>query len=418
MKKILSVVAFFLVCATTYAGGFRVSLQGNRALAMGHTGVAVVNSAELAFFNPAGLIHLENKLNVSVGGFGVTSNISFQNNEFSQAVEADSPVGTPVYLYASYALSDNFAIGLAIYTPYGSEVEYPTDWVGSHLVNQINLEAIYFQPLFSWKINKAVSLGGGPILANGAVEFNRNLNRTLTDLEGNRSNVTIEDSGVTSFGWTAGVLFNAGEKWKFGFNYRSRIILEAENGDATFSNVPNSPLAGVSNGTIGFNAEIPLPAEWTIGLSYQPNEKWLLALDYVLDEWSAYENLDIDFIPEGVPDSSNPRNYEDAIIVRVGAQYQASNVVTLRGGYYFDESPIREGFFAPETPRNNSHGITGGFSINVNDRISIDASLLYLFFPEIDASFDFFEENGQFVPFGGTYQSNAFSGGVGVSYNL
>jgi long-chain fatty acid transport protein len=38
---------------------------------MGHTGVAVVNSADVLFFNPAGLVHLESKLNVSAGGFGV-----------------------------------------------------------------------------------------------------------------------------------------------------------------------------------------------------------------------------------------------------------------------------------------------------------------------------------------------------------
>ncbi len=418
MKKVLSVAILLLVCATTFAGGFRVSLQGNRALAMGHTGVAIVNNAELAFFNPGGLVYLENKLNVAVGGFGVSSDITFQNEEFAQAVQADSPVGTPAYLYASYGLSDSFALALAVYTPYGSRVEYPIDWVGSHLVNTIDLQAIYVQPLFSWKIIDEISIGGGPILAIGSVEFNRNLSRTLTDLEGNRSNVTVEDSGVTSFGFSAGAFFNISDQWAFGINYRSRITLEAENGDATFSNLPDSPLVGVTNGTIGFNAEIPLPAEWTIGLSYKPSEKWLLALDYVIDEWSAYENLDIDFIPEGVPDSFNPRNYRDAIIVRFGAQYTLNNSLTLRGGYYFDETPIRDGFFSPETPRNNSHGITAGLSFNINERIAIDASFLYLYFPEVDASFDFFEENGQFVPFGGTFQSNAFSGGIGVSYNL
>ena len=52
MKKLLTLAVFTLAMASVYAGGYRVSLQGQRALAMGHTGVAVVNSAELAFFNP------------------------------------------------------------------------------------------------------------------------------------------------------------------------------------------------------------------------------------------------------------------------------------------------------------------------------------------------------------------------------
>jgi long-chain fatty acid transport protein len=31
------------------------------------------------FFNPAGLVHLESKLNVSAGGFGVFSDVKYQN---------------------------------------------------------------------------------------------------------------------------------------------------------------------------------------------------------------------------------------------------------------------------------------------------------------------------------------------------
>ena len=61
--------------AVTYAGGYRVSLQGQRALAMGHTGVAVVHSAELGFFNPSGLVYLENRLNLSVCASGLFSDV-------------------------------------------------------------------------------------------------------------------------------------------------------------------------------------------------------------------------------------------------------------------------------------------------------------------------------------------------------
>ena len=60
MKKVLLLAVFVLAAASTYAGGYRVSLQGNKSLAMGHTGVAVIGSSELVFHNPAGLVFLEN----------------------------------------------------------------------------------------------------------------------------------------------------------------------------------------------------------------------------------------------------------------------------------------------------------------------------------------------------------------------
>ncbi len=427
MKKVLSVFTLLLLSAVVYAGGYRVSLQGNRALAMGHTGVAVVNSAELAFFNPAGLIHLENKFNISAGGFAVFSDVAYQNTNLGTSAQTDSPVGTPVYLYASYRVSDQFALGLAVYTPYGSTVEYPTDWAGSHLVNSIELQSIYVQPLFSWEVVEGrFSIGGGPILAIGSVNFNRNLNRDLTDLEGNRSNVTIDASGITEFGFSFGALLNLddNDKWKLGFNYRSLIDVNVEAGDgvATFANLPDSALAPIDNGEFDFTASLPLPAEWTVGLSYKPNDKWLFALDYNYAEWSAYESLDLQFLGSDgsvALESINPRNYEDASTIRVGAQYSLNEKLDLRAGYYFDESPVQDGFFAPETPRNDSNGFTGGFTYNINEKLAIDASFLYLSFKEIDASFDsFFEADGTPVPFEGTYKSSAVVGGLGVSYKL
>mgnify|MGYP005853645633 CR=1 FL=1 len=419
MKKSLFVFLLVSLALTqVYAGGYRVSLQGNRALAMGHTGVAVINSAEAAFFNPAGLVYLENKLNVSAGAYGIFSSTKWQNSDTGQFAEVEDNVSTPFFLYGSYKLNEWSAVGLAVYTPYGSRVEWQKDWAGSHLVNDIELAAFFIQPLVSLKLSEHFSIGGGPIYATGNVEFNRNINRTLTDENGVRSNVNIDDSGVSEWGWSASFLFTPTDKLRIGFNYRSEIILDAEGGDAVFSNFPDSALVPVSNGQTTFNASLPLPAELTVGLSYQFTEKFLFAFDYNRAFWDVYDSLDIVFNDPNIPDSINPRNYQNANIYRFGAQYQAMDNLTLRGGFYYDETPVQAGFFAPETPRNDSQGYTAGFSYDVNEKLSIDASFLYLRFSEVDASYDPYTENGVQVPFSGTYKSNTFIPGVGISYKL
>ncbi len=416
MKRLFLLGLMVLATAVTYAGGYRVSLQGQRGLAMGHTGVAVVNNAELAFFNPAGLVFLENKINAAVGVSAVFSDVVWQNGEYGQMARTDSPVGTPFYAYFSYKLSDKVSLGFASYTPYGSSVEWEKDWAGSHLVNNIDLAAIYFQALVSYKITDNLSIGGGPIYANGSVKFNRNLNRSLTDLEGNRSNVTVEATGVNGFGWSAGVMFSPMDSLRIGVNYRSEIDLKAEGGSADFENIPNSPLTPFENTT--FDAELPMPAELTVGVSYQLNDQWLFAFDYNRTFWDAYKSLDLDFANPNIPDSKNPRNYQDASIYRFGLQYTANETFTLRAGYYFDESPVQSGYFAPETPRNDSNNFTGGLSINVTDKFAIDASFLYSRFKEITESYDYYQEDGQNVPFEGTYKSSAFVPGLGVTFKI
>lgn len=424
MGRFLGVLIIFLGVSVSYAGGYRVAVQGQRGLAMGHTGVAYVNSAELAFFNPAGLVFLENKLNISAGINGVFSAVTWQNETYGQAAETDSPVGTPFYLYGSYAATEWLSVGLSVYTPYGSSVEWPTDWPGSHLVNNIDLQAIYVQPLVSLKLSDKFSIGGGPIFVTGNVNFNRNANRSLTDIEGNRANVTVDDSGVTNWGWSIATMFNFTKNLRIGAHYRSEIILDSEDGDATFANFPNNsgqpivvnPTTVIpSNGATGFNASLPLPAELTVGLSYS-EEKWTFNFDYSRTFWDVYEDLDIIFGNGG--ESINPRNYENASTYKFGLQYNANDHIALRAGYYFDESPVREGYFAPETPRNDADGFTAGVSFVVNSRIAIDASFLYLRFEEVDASYDFYTENGQNVAFAGTYKSSAFIPGIGVSYKL
>lgn len=416
MKNLLFPALFVLATAVTYAGGYRVSLQGQRALAMGHTGVAVVNSAELGFFNPSGLVYLENRLNVSAGVSAVFSDVVWQNSGFGEQARTDSPVGTPFYLYASYKMNDWLALGLSVYTPYGSTVNWEDDWAGSHLVNNIDLQAIYIQPVASIKLSEYLSIGGGPIFVTGGVNFNRNLNRTLSDIEGNRANVTVDATGVSSWGWSGSMMFSPSERFRVGFNYRSEIILEAEGGDAIFSNIPNSPLTPFQNTT--FNASLPLPAEVSVGLSYQFLDKWLFAFDINETLWSVYNSLDIDFSDPNIPDSENLRNYKDSSVYRFGLQYDANELFTLRAGYYFDESPVQEGYFAPETPRNDSQGFTGGISLNITDKFTIDASFLYIRFAEVDASYDYYFEDNVAVPFGGTYKSSAFVPGLGITYKL
>ena len=414
MRKLLSLTLLALAGTSAFAGGYRVSLQGQKQLAMGHTGVAVVNSAEAAFFNPAGLSFLEDKFNISVGENALFAKTKFQNEKYNWKNSTEN-MGTPFNVYASYKINKWLTAGLAIYTPYGSAVEWDQDWEGSHLVNNIDLQAIYVQPTIAIKVSDEFSFGGGPIYVSGSVEFNRNLNRSLIDENGNRSDVTLDAKGITAWGYTAGFMFNPCKDLRLGVNYRSEIIMEARGGDANFKDVPAFAQGlGYTNTT--FDADLPLPAEITAGLSYNITDKWMVAFDYNRTLWSAYEHLDVAF-GTGVK-SSNPRNYHDTNTYRVGTQYKATEKFVFRAGWYKDESPISAGYFAPETPRNDSMGFTGGLTYQVTKKLGVDASFLYLYFDEVDASYDHYQENGNVIPFGGTYKSVVFSPGVGLTYSF
>ncbi|MEL1243635.1 outer membrane protein transport protein [Flavobacterium sp. DGU11] len=415
MRKLLSLAMMACAATSAFAGGYRVSLQGQKQLGMGHTGVAVVNSAEVLFFNPAGAVFLKDRFSVSVGANALFARTKFQNEQYNWKAST-SNTGTPFSLYASYKAMDWLALGVAVYTPYGSAVEWNKDWEGSHLVNNIDLEAIYIQPIASIKVNDKFSIGGGPIYVTGGVELNRNLTRSLTDEQGNRSDITIKAQNVTAWGWSAGFMFNPTDKIRLGVNYRSEITMKARGGDATFSDLP-AFAQGIYTNT-KFNANLPLPAELTAGFSVELTDKWLVAFDYNRAFWNVYKSLNVDFA-SGIPSSINPRNYKDASTFRVGTQFKPNDKIALRAGWYYDESPVQQGYFAPETPRNDSMGFTGGFTYQFAPKFGVDVSFLYLRFAETKSSYDHYTEDGNpNVSFGGTYKNVVFSPGVGLTYSF
>lgn len=414
MKKIISLSLAVLTSASAFAGGYRISLQGQKQLGMAHTGVAIANSAETLFFNPAGAAFLKDRFNFSIGGNLLFARTKFQNDTYNWKSSTDN-MGTPAEFYASYRAIDWLTVGIAVYTPYGSAVEWDRDWQGANLVNNIDLQAIYVQPIIALKVNEYFSVGGGPIFVNGGVTFDRNLSRSLTDEQGNLSDVNLEAKNVTAWGWSAGFMFNPDKHVSLGVNYRSHITMKARNGDAFFNQIPAYAQGTFNNTT--FNADLPLPAELTVGIAVKPNDKWLFAFDYNRAYWNEYKDLTVSF-GNTVPTSVNPRNYKDASTYRIGAQFSPNNKFAFRAGWYFDESPVQPGYFAPETPRNDSMGYTGGITYMITKKLGVDASFLYLHFKEVNASYDYAAEDGGTYSFGGTYKNVVFSPGLGLSYSF
>jgi len=146
-------------------------------------------------------------------------------------------------------------------------------------------------------------------------------------------------------------------------------------------------------------------------------DKWLFAFDYNRAFWREYKALVIKF-DSGLPTSVNLRNYKDSSTYRLGLQYEASEKLSLRVGWYYDESPVQDGYFAPETPRNDSRAYTGGFTYKITNRLAVDAVASFLHFSQTNNSYDYFVEDGQPVSFGGTYKSAVFSAGLGLSYSF
>lgn len=410
MKKIVLTTAL-LAGILAQAGGFRVSLQGVKQLAMAHTS-AHAEDASVTFFNPAGMSFIPARLSVAAGGFGAKSIVTYQNTSTLESFETNNPLGTPIYAAVAYKVLDNVSVGFNFSTPFGSTIEWPSDWAGREIVQRLELKAFYFQPMVSFKLAPWASVGGSYIYAKGSV----NWDKAATQLGGT---LNLNDDKATGSGFGVGFYFQPNEKWDVSVAYRSPIDMEAENGTVSFNISPSLfPALGLdASGKDSFKATLPLVDEYTVGASYKVTPKWMLSADFNYSGWDRYNELTLDFANAPIGNQPNdptvlvsPKNFKSTQTWRVGTQYQINDMIAARAGYYYDESPYTDENFQAETPSFNSNVITAGLGFNFMKGLGVDLAG-GIAFPQSRAV------NNNYNNFYGQAKAKAYYFGLGLSYN-
>lgn len=391
--------------AAIFAGGYQVRLQGQKQTGIGLIGTPFAFGASSIFYNPGSLSFMDKKYSFSAGVSGVMATATFRAANSDYTASTNNPMGTPFYFYGATQVTDDLAVGLGIYTPYGNTLKWDDDWMGRYLIQEISLQAIYFQPTISYKINDKIGLGAGLVIASGSVDLTRGV---ASPVEGQFN----MNGKTTAFGYNVGVYIKPTDKLNIGIDFRSKVNMKIEDGTTEFRNVPSS-LGSYFPETGNFDSELPMPANLDVGLSYQISEKFMLAVEMNLVFWDAYDSLIIDFKEnnEKLVDSRNPREYSNTVIMRLGGEYKISDKLIARAGIYFDPTPTNEKYFTPETVSLNTVAFTFGLSYMPNDKLSIDLSYLQAEGLEADKTYE--PSN-----FSGTYKARTHIPGIGVSYRF
>lgn len=405
MKKIkmFLVAASLFISTVVFAGGYQVRLQGNKQTGMGLIGTPLSFGASSMFYNPGALSLMKGKFGFELGGSAIFANVTYESYGSNYLARTNNPIGTPFYFYAAEKLNKNIAVGLAIYTPYGSSAKWDDNWALKLLIQNISLQAIYYQPTISFKLGNKFGIGAGLVYATGKVTVNRALNYS-----GN-SNVNLQGN-AHNLGFNVGVHYKVSDQWSLGVTYRSEINMNLKNGNAKFQ-VPSS-LNGMIPPTNHFNTSLPLPSNLDIGVAYQATPKLLFAAELDWVKWSVYDSLSFHF--ETNPqllNNTNPRLYKDQFIPRIGVQYQATKKLMLRAGAYYETSPANKDYFSPETVSLNTFAYTLGASYMPTKGFSIDLSFIQLF--GMKSLMKYTPANVS-----GYYKTNTVVPGIGISYHF
>jgi long-chain fatty acid transport protein len=431
------------------AQGFGV--YEHNACAMGRAGVAAASpcpDGSAIFFNPAGLAGLTG-FHASGGVTLIHATGGFTDDLLAHETKLENPTIPVPNVYVTYAASPKLTFGAGLYAPYGLETKWPVaGFDGRFLGYNSKIRTFYVQPTVGYQVTDWLKVGVGVAYIHGTLELHQRVDLATespspgvtfaslgvpvgTDF----ADVTLTGSG-NGYAVNFGGILKVSDRLSIGGHWLTRKTIKYS-GSATFDQVPTgltlapeNPL-GLPGGTPidaliapefqtggpladgAVSTSIVMPPQGSIGFAYKVHDKWTVMGDYQYVVWGWFNSIVIDFANPGTPQEVlSPRN-KDTHGFRVGAEYQPSARLTLRGGYLHHGAASPDQFVTPLLPEAPRNEFTAGVGLELTP--GLHADLAYQYIAQQDRRGRVFPE-----PVGNTglYTFSAHLFGVGLAYTF
>jgi len=386
------------------ASGFQLMEQNASGIGNAYAGsAAVAENASTIYYNPAGMTQLQDH-EVSAGISAIRPSYKFSNNGSTAASGGGGGLATGgnggdagswgfvPNGYASWALTKDVYAGIGISSPFGLKTEYASDWVGRAQSTSFDIKTINVNPSIAYRVNDKVSLGFGVNWQQINAEYVR---QATTN---SQVKVKLDDS---AWGWNAGALFTLSPSTKVGVSYRSAIKYST-----------SGSFSGASSDSA--KANLKVPDTFILSVTQKLSDKWEMLGDISRTGWSSIPKVDIMDSTTGTTAQTLDTNFRNTWRVALGTNYKYSEVVKLKFGVAYDETPVQSSATRMASlPDNNRVWLSTGAQYKIDKASAFDIGLAYLYVRDSQIS------NNQDPTRGavnGTYKSSGWI--MGAQYSL
>jgi len=383
-----------------YAGGYEWAGLGSRAQSMGGAFIGKSDDWTALYWNPAGLTQLKG----SGGGFEFASaypmiqdgssmsnllagsmETRYQIDTFAQYIGIEpTRFNKETVKYSFYFPSGaggywhcgRWSMAVGFYTPAG----YYVDWDDTVSYGAGTISASLFQELgirvgnfsVAIELSDTVSAGAGINLLFGSIDY--------------EAKKSVVGSGISDYQWgfesdcdglgaegVFGIMKKVTKKLNVGAVYRTGGTISLEGDAATYLT-----LTGLTESS-DFTQKFRHPSTYGVGLAYQARPKLVFTGDWQRTNWSEFR-VDVDYKTEGIAltDKNYSADWRNSNRYRVGLEYEASAKWSLRGGYFFDQSPLAgKSVSLSNIAGVDRHNITLGIGHKVRKNLRLDLVYLY-----------------------------------------
>lgn len=394
-----------------FAQGSQVNTQGIKALGMAGAGSALFVDETSIFYSPGALVNMDGNA-ISAGASAIMYRSAFREQGSYEQFNTKLKVSPPFSVFATFGPKNTWwKAGIGVYTPFGGSVDWGTDWPGKYELNHLQLRAIYIQPTLSFKLTENFSVGGGFVYNVGSVDLARSI--PVFDENGQPGSAKLKGTG-TGTGYNVGVYYNLEDQIAISLSYRSAVRTKLKDGDAEFM-VPSAIASSFPKTT--FDAELPLPSSFNIGLAIPVSNKVNIAIDGTFINYDIYKDLTFNYKhntddiigDDALEDTYQPKNYQNAFSGKIGVNYKPSNALQLRAGAGYVVSPVQENYVYAETPDNNRVMASVGFTCALSSKFDLNGA--YTFQRILQRTV-----TNSVTGLNGTFKTNIHAPGISLTY--
>ncbi|MGL6072321.1 OmpP1/FadL family transporter, partial [Craterilacuibacter sp.] len=330
----LLIAALFAAAPAVHAAGFQLSEQSIVGLGRAHAGAGVAgDDLSAVFYNPAGMMLL-NGTQVQ-GGFTYAEidapfeGTSTTGKRFSDNGRAGGEAIPNAFFVKEINERTRFGFGVTV--PFGLGSGYGEDWGGRSGGIEAHVMTVDFNPSLAYQLDDKWSIGGGVSAQYTKANLKKGDKADIPNVGTFNASGEIE-ADSWDYGYNLGLMYQFDADSRVGLSYRSKIQHETE-GDFT-KEVADLNVSKVYHGS----TNVTTPESILLSGYHRIDPKLALTGSLRWSNWSRFDVLDIK--SNGTTASTINNNWKASWFASLGADYNYSDKLTLRGGVAYETSPV------------------------------------------------------------------------------
>jgi long-chain fatty acid transport protein len=376
--RVAAALALSLAATGAHAtNGMRMSAFGPVQEGMGGVGVGATLDSAALVTNPAGLATLDRRLDL--GGTFFKPTVSYQATGISPGFVANDGANQksdrgPSFIPALglvVPLGGGFTAGIGAYGTAGMGVDYPTNLY--YGVTYTSYQQLRVTPAIAYRFGDVASVG---------VTFNAMWAQMKYDVASGVGQVAHDTANSFGAGATIGVQVTPVKTVTLGAAYETKSRFQDFSFDVPAHTLPSTlppPYGGMTMPAGTDKLSFDQPSSFTAGVGVTPIDGLLLAADVQWIRWSETNGANQPVLTSTTGAMPFNLDWTDQWVFKIGAQWQASKMFTIRAGYDYGKSPLKpdRAFENIAFPAVAEQHFALGLGIRATPALSVELAAMY-----------------------------------------